>query len=187
MKRFSLLLLVAVLAVLAVGVARFAFRRDTSPKPVTRPTVDSLINVHGSPEQGLRICGKTFRRVRGGPPYYLNVPNTPVVLFAYEPVPGARTLVVCNTNDGTFREIRLGEAVFGDQIGYWAGTQGQMGDTVESVSSNHVLLLSKSFRYVERSLLDLEQNTLRIVEVQSEDRRINFNVLTNEQPRFLPE
>ncbi|HOK78328.1 MAG TPA: hypothetical protein PLW35_11480 [Verrucomicrobiota bacterium] len=183
MKTLGLLLSVAVLAALAVGVMVFTSRRDPSPKSVTRPTLDSLINVHGSPEQGLRICGKTFRRVRGGPPYYITVPTTPLVLFAYEPFPGARTLVVCNTNDCTFREIPLGNAVFGDQIGYCAATKGQMGDTVESMSSNHVMLLSKGFRYLERSLLDLDKDTILVVEVQSEHKQIPFDFLTNQQPR----
>jgi len=101
------------------------------------------------------------------------------VLLAYEPFPDAKTLVICNTNNCTFREIPLGEAVFGDQIGYWAATKAQMGDTVESVSSNRVTLLSKRFRYLERSVLDLENDSFRVVEIQSERNQINFNFLTN--------
>jgi hypothetical protein len=108
------------------------------------------------------------------------------VLLAYEPFPDSRTLVVCNTNDCTFREIPLGDAVFGDQIGYWAATKGQMGDTVESVSSNHVMLLSKGFRYLERSVLDLDNETIRVVEVQSEHNPIRFDFLTNQQPQSPP-
>lgn len=186
MKKSSLLFAVAVLAAAAFGVVVFTSRKDPSPKSVTRPTLDSLINVHGSPEQGLRICGKTFRKVKGGPPYYMNVPSTPFVLLAYEPFPDAKTLVVCNTNDCTFREIPLGEAVFGDQIGYWAVTKAQMGDTVESVFSNRVMLLSKRLRYLERSVLDLENDSFRVVEVQSERNQIGFDFLTNQQPQSPP-
>jgi len=182
-KKSTLLLaalaLAGFIAVLVIG----TLRKDPSPKSVTRPTLDSIINVHGSPEQGLRICGKTFRRVKGGPPYYMAVPTTPLVMLAYEPFPGAKTLVVCNTNDCTFREIPLGEAVFGDQIGYWAATKGQMGDTIESVSSNRVALLSKGLRYVERSLLDLNNDTIRVVEVQSERNQIILDIWTNQQPQ----
>lgn len=183
MKKPALLLAVAVLAAMTVGVVVFTSKRDPSPKSVTRPTLDSLINVHGSPEQGLRICGKTFRRVRGGPPYYITVPKTALVLLAYEPFPDARTLVVCNTNDCTFREIPLGEAVFGDQIGYWAATKGQMGDSIESVSSNRVMLLSRGFRYLERSVLDLDNDTIRVVEVQSERNQLSVDFLTNLPPQ----
>lgn len=179
MKKSSLLFAVAVLATVVFGVVVFTPRKDPSPKSVSRPTLDSLINVHSSPEQGLRICGRTFRKVKGGPPYYMNVPSTPFVLLAYEPFPDAKTLVICNTNNCTFREIPLGEAVFGDQIGYWAATKAQMGDTVESVSSNRVMLLSKRFRYLERSVLDLENDSFRVVEIQSERNQINFNFLTN--------
>jgi hypothetical protein len=185
-KKSSLLFAVAVLATVAFGVVVFTSRKDLSPKSVIWPTLDSLINVHGSPEQGLRICGRTFCKVKGGPPYYMNVPSTPFVLLAYEPFPGAKTLVVCNTNDCTFREIPLGEAAFGDQIGYWAVTKGQMGDTVESVSSNRVMLLSKRLRYLERSVLDLENDSFRVVEVQSERNQISFDFLTNQQPQSAP-
>lgn len=156
------------------------------PKSVTWPTLDSIINVHGSPEQGLRICGKTFHRVRGGPPYYIAVPTTPLLLFAYEPFPDCRTLVVFNTNDCTFREIPLGDSVFGDMIGYWEATKGQSGDTVESVSSNRVMLLSKGFRYLERSVLDLDAQTICVVEVQSEHKHIPFDFLTNQQQQPSP-
>lgn len=186
MKKPSLLFAVAVMATMAVGVVVFTSKKDPSPKSVTRPTLESLINVHGSPEQGLRICGKTFRRVRGGPPYYITVPNTPFVLLAYEPFTDVRTLVVCNTNECTFREIPLGEAVFGNQIGSWAATKGQMGDTIESVSSNNVMLLSKGFRYLERAVLDLDNDTIRVVEVQSDLFPKIVDFLTNQQPQSSP-
>jgi hypothetical protein len=148
-------------------------RRTGGLRTVQRPTLDSLINVHGSPEEGLKVCGRTFRRVRGAPPYFIEVTNTDLILFSYEPVKGARTLVVLHTNECLFREIPLGEAVFGNQIGYWRATKGQMGDTVESVLSNRMVLLSKGVRYAERSVLDLNSNTIRVVEVQS-DRGLNF-------------
>ena len=169
----SVLLLIAAAVVSSVIV--FALRRTQGPKAATRPTLDSTINVHGSPEQGLRICGKTFRRVKGVPPYYIPVPNMPLVLLAYEPDHGKNTLVVCNTNDCTFLQIPLGEAVFGNQIGYWEATKGQMGDTVESASSNRLALLSKGFRYIERSLLDLTNGSLRVVEVRSDLNSLDFD------------
>jgi hypothetical protein len=151
------------------------------PMSVKRPTLDSLINVHGSPEQGLRVHDRTFRRVRGAPPYYVAATNTPLLLFAYEPTKGSRVLVVFNTNDLSFREIPLGKAVFGDQIGYWTATKGQMGDIVESVSSNRLVLLSKGFRYVEKSVVDLSDETIRIVEAQSEFNQMGLSIWTNQQ------
>lgn len=41
------------------------------------------------------------------------------------------------------------------------------------------MLLSKRFRYLERSVLDLENDSFRVVEIQSERNQINFNFLTN--------
>lgn len=155
-------------------------KSDSAPEPVTRPTLDSIINVHGSPEQGLRICGRTFRRVRGAPPYYIGVPTTSLVILAYEQQPSVRVLVVCDTNDCSFREIPLGDSVFGDQIGYWTATKGQMGDTIESVSSNRIALLHKGFRYLERSVLDLEKNEISVVQVESELQPRTFDFLSSQ-------
>jgi hypothetical protein len=126
------------------------------------------------------MCGRTFRRVRGGPPYYIGVPTTPLVILVYEQQPSVRMLVVCNTNDCSFREIPLGDAVFGDQIGYWTATKGQMGDTIESVSSNRIALLSKGFRYLERSVLDLEKNAISVVQVESEWRPRTFDFVSSQ-------
>ena len=170
----------AILAVLAVSAFLLTGpRSDHAPKSVTRPALDSIINIHGSPEQGLNVCGKTFRNVRGGPPYYLAVTNTGLLLFAYEPATGGPILVVCDTNDRTFREIPLGDSVFGSQIGDWEATQGRMGDIVESVSSNRLFLLHKGFRYLERSVLDLESERIRVVQAQSEWNQLNLDTGTN--------
>jgi len=182
MKKPTLLLAVVALVGVSTILVVFTSRKEPTPKSVTTPTLDSVINVHGSPEQGLRICGKTFRKVKGGPPYYLVVPSTSLVLLAYESFPGGKSLVVCNTNDCTFREIPLGEIVFGNQIGYWTATKGEMGDTIESVSSNRVALLSKGLRYTERSELDLNNYTIHVVEVQSERNRISLDIWTNQEP-----
>jgi len=182
MNQKKSILLLGALACVAL-IAGAPPRKSQIPRSVTRPTLDSILNVHGSPEQGLRICGRTFRRVKGGPPYYVAVPTMSLVLLAHEPVPGTRTLVVCNTNDCTFQAIPLGEIVFGNQIGVWDATKGQMGDMVESVSSNRLSLLSKGFRYVERSVLDLNNNTLRVVEVQSERNQTDLDFWPSQQPQ----
>lgn len=181
MKKSTLLLGAAALVALLTVAVVVTSRKDPSPKAVTRPTLDSIINVHGSPEQGLRICGKTFRRVKGGPPYYITIPTTPLVLFAYESFPGTKALIVCNTNDCTFREISPDNVRFGERIGYWNATGGKMGDTVESVESNRVVLISKSFSYVERSVLDLKDDTIRVLELQSERNQIILDLWTNQQ------
>lgn len=171
----------AALILTAFTLVFLALQKDPSPHSVTRPTLESILNVHGSPKRGLRICGRTFFRVKGGPPYYVAVPTTPFVLLAYESHSGDRTLVVCDTNECSFREIPLGDVVFGGQIGFWSATNGQMGDTVESVSSNRIVLVSKGFRYVERSLLDLNNDTIRVVDVDNQRHQIHLKSWMHEQ------
>lgn len=166
-ETFWLLVLIGLGLISAlIGIALIWPQREQSPNLVERPTIDSLINIHGSAEKGLKICGRTFRGVHGAPPYYLHVTNSSQLLFAYEPFKGTKLLVVCDTNDCSFQEIPLGNAVFGNGIGYWGPTKGKMGDIVERSSSNRLTLLAQGFRYIERSVLDLNDNTFRIVEVQ---------------------
>jgi hypothetical protein len=64
-KESTLLFSVGALSVVATILFVFTCGKDPTPSSVTRPTLDSVIDVHGSPEQGLRICAKTFREVKG--------------------------------------------------------------------------------------------------------------------------
>ena len=57
---------------------------------------------------------------------------------------------------------------------------GKVGDTVESVKSNEVILVSKSFRYVERSVLDLTDDSIRVLEFRSKKSEINFDSESNQ-------
>ena len=177
-KRLFILLFLTTCAV--VVIALFYNKDDQStPRIITRSTIESRLNVHGSPEQSLRICGETFRHLRGVPPYYLGVSNTDLILFAYGATRETSMLVICNTNDCTIREAPLGRSIFGDQIGYWIPNKGVMGDMIESVSSNQVFLLSKRLRSMERSVLNLDTSTLRIIETQDDRVPLRIDIGTN--------
>ena len=143
--------------------------KSGTPHPEERPTRESKASIHGSPEEGLEICGRTFYGVKGGPPYYLQVTNSPYVLFCYSNAAAAKVLVLCDTNRCTWRELPLGnKVVFGERIGYWGATKGRMGDYVESISTNSLSLVSKSFRYEERAVLDLAKWDFKILKVVNE-------------------
>src|SRR5262245_53006645 len=44
-------------------------------------TLNNLFHVHEDPKKELKIDGKTYQRLRGEPPYYLEVPALNSVLF----------------------------------------------------------------------------------------------------------
>jgi hypothetical protein len=158
----------------------FALRRSPVPELHERRSLFSLINVHGLTKRDLIVCGRTFANVKGGPPYYINVTNTSYLLFAYEPSPDAKALVLCDTNDCTFKEAQCPEdLVFGNDIGYWAATKGRVGDYVESAVSNRLFLLSSDPHYTERSVWDTSKGIIRILDVQSERGLVHLNIETN--------
>ena len=138
------------------------------PKATVRPTIDSLINVHGSPRRGLRVCGKHFTDVIGTPPFWMPVPNTPFILFARRLETQDRILVMCDTNTCTFDEIPLYRTFFGNQIGRQPTAPDNWGDIVESVKSNKVVLRSTGAQYVEKSVLDLDERSIRVIEFKND-------------------
>ncbi len=179
MKTLIVVTAIAILGALILAVVLSSKRSTRSPEVLSRPSIENIINVHGAEKKSLRICGRTFHNLMGGPPYYIAVTNTSLILFAYEPTKGSRTLIICDTNDYTFREIALHDCVFGDQIGYWNATNGKMGDTVESSTSNRLYVLSKGFKYTERAVVDLTAGSVRVVGVQSEYNKPGLDNLTN--------
>ena len=163
------ILIFVMLVMACVVVIRHTRRSDTTPKTVEWHTATELLNVHDSPQRGLNVFGRTFKNIMGGPPYYLTVSNTDFLIFAYQPDTESRYLVLCNTNDRTFKEIRIPRNIlFGGQIGYWEATHGKGGDHVEVVNSNTILLLNHSFEYEESSLLDIAAGTIKLQSVGGE-------------------
>lgn len=152
---------------------------DPRPQSRDRPTLDSLLNVHGSPVHTLSVCGKKFSGVRGASPFILSVSNTSLLIFCYEPKKGAPSLVICDTNDCSFREIALTGLGFGERIGLWEKSHGQIGDVVESVSSNEVVLLSRSHGFMERSVLRLEPLSIRAIETKNNHSLVPADIWTN--------
>jgi hypothetical protein len=75
-----------------------------------------------------------------------------------------------DTNSCTIHEVPLGRSIFGAQLGA-APAPCDLCDTVESVSSNTITLVSRGFDFFERSILDLNEDTFRVMETQSEWRR----------------
>jgi len=159
--------------VFAVGLIAtiFVVRRESKReivKPTVSPTLDSLINVHGSPKRGLRVCGKHFTDLMGLPPFWMPVQDTGLILFAYRPGPGERLLVLCDTNACTFHEIPLYNTRFGNNIGRKILSGEDWGDRIESIDSNNVVLVSIGFKYREKSALDLREKSIRVLELHDE-------------------
>jgi hypothetical protein len=94
--------------------------------------------------------------------------DTGFIVFAYRPEPRERMLVLCNTNTCMFDEIPLYNARFGGQIGRGLSAKSDWGDRIESVTSNKVVLVSIGFKYREKSILDLQDKSIRVIELHDE-------------------
>ena len=162
--------LIAAVIALCLFAIIYGIWRDSKKviKPTVRPTFDSMINIHGSPRRGLRVCGKHFSDLMGDPSFWMPVPDSSLILFACHLDGSQRVLVVCNTNTCAFDVIPLYSARFGHQIGRKIFPPENWGDTIESVSSNKVVLVSVGFKYREKAILDLSEKSVWVVELWDE-------------------
>ena len=97
--------------------------------------MESILNVHGSPEMVLEVNGRVFRHVYGGTKGYALVPGKASILFVTD---GAdrdstqRTIHVYNTNSNDDIQIEAPKIFFGFSIGF--------GEYIQSVSNNVVVI-----------------------------------------------
>ena len=155
---------------------------------MSSPTVDSLINIHGSGRRDLKICGRRFKGVSKAGLGYSAVPNTHLILFVFGESEQARNIGVVDTNTCTVTEIPLTRSSFVGNFPLHPSPSKQILDYVEKFESNHIFVVHKSFEFFERSVIDLDQKTIRVVYTDSAERRASMAWLNGSQnPNSLPQ
>jgi hypothetical protein len=102
----------------------------------------SLINIHGTPRQYIKVHAHTYQDVRGLPPCYLKVPELNSVLFVTQRPD--RDIVFHVINLKTDEEIRIDGkyATFGWAIGSGRKNGESYTDYIEHADSNYVIAVS---------------------------------------------
>jgi hypothetical protein len=165
---------VAVMVVLAALSSYSQPKNESQPQTVLVPTVDSFINIHGSERRDLKICGKRFKGVSMADLGYSGVPNTHMILFVYGESEQARTIGVVDTNTCAVTEVPLTQSSFVGDFPLNPSPSKQILDYVEKFESNRVFVVHKSFDFFERSIIDLDRKTIKVVYVDSEEGRASL-------------
>ncbi len=87
-------------------------KNESHPETVLVPTINSLINIHGSERRDLKVCGHLFKGVSRAGLGYADVVNTHFIVFVYGETEQARSIGVVDTNTCDVREIPLTESSF---------------------------------------------------------------------------
>jgi hypothetical protein len=113
-------------------------------------------NVHGSKTTYLIVNGKTYKGVRGTPPYYLDIPQLNSILFVTEERNGKVTFHLANLQ--TKKEIAIDgdESGFGGHIGSKKKPGEIMSDYVEKVEPPRVLIAKRSLNWTEITTLNVD-------------------------------
>ncbi len=169
--------LAAVISVIGAGLALSTCHESVRhvPKVVDRPTLDSLINVHGSERRELQVCGRTFRDISHAGRGYVSISNSDLILFVCGTDLRPKRLVIVNTNDCDIIEILLDDVWFDGNFRSKPDPSQRIADYVEDYRSNQVFLVSKNFEYFERSVVDLTRGTIRVIERDQFDKQIDLS------------
>jgi len=137
--------------------------RDTNVVAEIRRRPVYTGNLHGEETVTLKVHGKNYARVRGSKPYYIPVPELNTILFVTADQKEDSTLHVFNLGTKTDHPIPLGGLGFGSNIG-----QEQFGkkkgdpftDYVENIQTNSIVIVTRSLRWKEATLLNLNSGVV---------------------------
>jgi hypothetical protein len=149
-------LLIVALSITSCAGKRVETYRDTNVTAREQNPPLYLFNVHGSKKTFLTINGKTYERVRGTPPYYLDVPELNSLFFVTEGTDGHVTFHVVDVR--TKKEIAIDgdESGFGGHIGARV-KPGEIGsDYIEKAEGNRIWISKRSLNWKETTVLNLD-------------------------------
>lgn len=145
----------------------------------------NIVSPHSDYETTLKVLGKQYRRLRGDPPYYLEIPGAKTIVFVTdeEKFPYSARFHILDLE--TSNEILLDAcgSSFGRNIGSGRSAGAKFSDSVEKVSDNRLTLAVRSESWKEIITLDLLAQKVVSIEIlyyDSADRVTNRVVRVKE-------
>ena len=127
---------------------------------------------HISEEHYLKINGKTYRNVKGGSPYYLEIPELHSVLFVTgDEDKGNVKFHIVNRETGHETVIKGGQIHFGFDIGVSRKPGEAYTDFVQKASSNELTLVSQGTKARVVIVLNLASKKVECVQREMFDAR----------------
>jgi hypothetical protein len=166
MRTIPVLIVCFLLFVLAIGCRHKieTFSDSTASGGELRSPFQDLF-AHISEDHYLKINGKTFSNIIGGPPYYLEVPDLHSVLFVTgNEDKGDVKFHILSRKTGQETVIHGGQLHFGFDIGAPRKPGEAYTDFVQKASSNEVTLVSQGSKARVIIVLNLRSNKVERVE-----------------------
>ena len=126
--------------------------------------------VHVARPQYVIIGGKTYRWVRGQPPYYVRAPGTNVILFVTAADAGKVTFHLYNLDSHQQIEIKAGSTGFGSNIGSGYNPGEPYTDYIESMTGEILTVVKRSTDWKEVITANLERKAVVHIETMFFDK-----------------
>jgi hypothetical protein len=148
-RKFQLLslgiaILLSALLLFLISLGGFPLKTVRTPIATARRvfTMENLFKIHSDPLQRLTIGGRRYERLRGDPPYYLEIVGTENVVFVTdkENYPCPVTIHVFDIRTNQDREFTLNGTPFGYAIG---SGKGDSRNSIKQSHSNRTACLSQ--------------------------------------------
>ena len=160
------LFLAAILGCLsACATSTHTVYRDANIVAIEKLPPFALVNVHGAKTISIKVNGHTYDRVQGVPPFYLDVPDSNLILFVTHDHRDNSTFHFYDKGSKKITSLAAGQSSFGGHIGA-AVKNGDVGsDFIEKVRDGRLWLSKRSVGWMEMTLVNL--NTGRIENVKT--------------------
>ena len=123
-------------------------------------------NLHGEETTYLRAFGKTYKRIRGSKPFYIDIPKLDSIAFVTEDRREHGTLHLVNVQSKKETAVGLGEFSFGGCIGYeqFGRKRGDPSTDFVDVSGERLVLTSCEFRHKAAMTVNLASKSVERTE-----------------------
>lgn len=122
-----------------------------------------ILGLHTGKTIGLKVAGKTYYKVRGLAPYYINLPQICSIFFVTEGDPYKVTFHIVDMD--TKRSVVIDGA--GSSFGWGIGSTARDADKVDHVDAQSVVLVKYGGDWKEVITLNLQ--TLNVEQIQTFD------------------
>jgi hypothetical protein len=120
----------------------------------------NVVFAHLSEEYFIRVGGRTYRRVRGLPPFYLTLPQLKSILFVTDVGDDGAGFHIVRTSDWATVTIQGEKLSFGSNIGMQSPPGSSYTDFVEKEDSGELVLATKYPQARSLLFIDLEKKKI---------------------------
>ena len=155
----GLLFVLILVIMLTQGVKRELYKDSNVSAGIITHRIDWLFP-HAAVNQYITVNNKTYKWIRGVLPYYANILNGQKILFVVDEPHRDVMFHIVGLSPPSDVVIDGGHTGFGWSLGS-ANTNGIPADFIKSVTSNQLVLVTRSFNWQETYTIDLDSGVFQ--------------------------